>query len=288
MDRFAALQALVTVIDEGGFAAAANKLGLSPPVVTRQIAALEAELRTRLITRTTRSMALTEAGVRYGERARAILHDLKDANAAARGDAVSGFGTLRIAAVASVGRAIIVPALANFLSDHPTATAEFDVLDRPVDAAREGYDLVLSLVKQAHPQDVLAQVPVGMVAAPAYCARNGRPKAPDDLGGHVGLMLADDPTWHLRDGRDVRPKSRLTVNQIELLQPLCLAGLGIAVVPLYLITDTIARNELLLLLDGFEPKPYKLVWQGHGRRPLGSAGVAFLRYLSTAVRGLAP
>jgi DNA-binding transcriptional LysR family regulator len=284
MDRFSALQTLVSVVDRGGFSAAADALGLSPPVVTRQIAALEAELGTRLLARSTRTVALTEAGGRYLAKVRGILAALAAADHALQGKQAESFQRLRLAAPSAVGVSLVAPALAAFMEGQRGLCPQLDVLDRPVNAADEGYDMVFSLGPANDDREPLAQIPVGLIAAPAYCALHGRPRSPEDLGAHQGLLLAGKTGWHLRGGVNIVPLHRFTSNRWEVLKELCIAAKGIALLPLHLVQRETAVQELTQILDGFEPKPYGLYADCPQGRDASPAGEAFVKLLSQRLR----
>jgi DNA-binding transcriptional LysR family regulator len=275
MDRFFALQSVVAVVDEGGFAAAAKKLGVSPPVITRNIAELEAELKTRLLHRTTRSFRLTENGERYVAHIRRVLADLAEADAGLSGRLGARFETIRVAADSMIGQSMIAPALAAFSAAYPALRAELNLLDRRADLASEGYDIAISLESDGS-EDPVARIPVVMAASPAYCAKKGRPKSPQDLPLHDGLLVSGRTAWFMRDGSAVSPKLRGCSNRLEVLKSWCLAGMGIAVLPGFLVQGEIDQNELVILLDGFEPKPLAITAVV---QPRSSAGLAFRDHL---------
>jgi DNA-binding transcriptional LysR family regulator len=255
MEQFSALRLLVSVVDSGGFTAAANALGLSTSVVSRQIAALEAELGVSLLRRTTRSFELTEAGSTYLQQVRSLLTELEDANRALKSPNTAAAGRFRVAAPSTIGLFLIAPAIADFMAAQPNIAAQLDLLDRWVDPAEEDYDLVLHVSEKAR---ALAQIEVGLFASPAYCALHNRPHGPSDLASHRGLFLASQPVWQLRGGSDVQPRQQFSANRLEVLKTLCLAGQGIALLPAFLVRAEVERGELLQLLDGFEPIPSSL------------------------------
>jgi DNA-binding transcriptional LysR family regulator len=287
MDRILALRTLIAVVDHGGFAAAAKALGLSPPAVTRQVAALEAELKTQLMVRSTRSLAMTDAGAGYIADVRQILADLQQADDRLHGQSLPSFTRLRVATHSSVAP-LVSPAFARFLVGFPHIMGELHLLDRPVDGAHEGYDAVISLEQPGAAQTPLARLEAALVAAPAYCARHGRPKAPDELGAHQGLLKAGEEAWKLRNGEAVSLKMRATSNLFSSLREFCLAGLGIAVMPHFLVQRDIAAGNLIQLLDGFEPKPYELLLATEGSDVRHDAGQTFAKYLEAEIKRRPP
>jgi DNA-binding transcriptional LysR family regulator len=258
MEQFSALRLLVSVVDDGGFTAAANKLGLSTSVVSRQIAALEAELAVTLLKRTTRTVELTQAGNTYLNHIRPLLTELHEANTALR-NANSGVGgRFRVAAPSAIGLSLIALAIADFMAVNPTIIGHFDLLDRRVDAFEEDYDLVLQLGDAPEHAGILAQIEMGVFASPGYCALHNRPHGPSDLPAHRGLFLTSQTAWELRGGSEFQPKQQFTTNRLEALKSLCLGGQGIALLPVFLVRAENERGELLQLLNGFEPKPFNL------------------------------
>jgi DNA-binding transcriptional LysR family regulator len=258
MEQFSALRLLVSVVDDRGFTAAANKLGLSTSVVSRQIAALEAELGVTLLKRTTRTVELTQAGNSYLTHIRPLLTELHEANIALRNPNSGTGGRFRVAAPSTIGLSLIAPAIADFMAVNPTIIGHFDLLDRRVDAFEEDYDLVLQLGDAPEHAGILAQIEMGLFASPGYCALHNRPHGPSDLPSHRGLFLTSQPAWDLRGGSEFQPKQQFTTNRLEALKSLCAGGQGIALLPVFLVRAEIERGELLQLLDGFEPKPLNL------------------------------
>ncbi len=283
MDRFFALQTLISIVDEGGFAAAAKKLGVSPPVITRTIAALEGTLKTELLRRTTRSVVLTDAGAHYVAHIRGILADLAEADIGIQGKDAAYSGALRIACASLLGEQIVAPALASFAKRHITVTPELALLDRLIHVENEGFDASVSLDAAQDGAGVLASIPVALVASPAYLAAKGRPRSPGDLSLHQGLMFEGDDSWAMRDGAIISPISRGSSNRFEILKGWCVAGLGIAVLPGFLVEQEIGRNDLSVLLDGFEPKPFRLAIDVH---PKSWIGQAFRSHLAKHLRQL--
>jgi DNA-binding transcriptional LysR family regulator len=286
MEQFSALRLLVSVVDSGGFTAAANALGLSTSVVSRQIAALEAELGVSLLRRTTRSFELTEAGSTYLQQVRSLLTELEEANRALKSPNTAVVGRFRVAAPSTIGLSLIGPAIADFMAAQPNIAAQLDLLDRLVDPAEEDYDLVLYLGEAVEKTRALAQIEVGLFASPGYCALHNRPHGPSDLASHRGLFLASQPVWQLRGGSDVQPRQQFSANRLEVLKTLCLAGQGIALLPRFLVRVEIERGELLQLLDGFEPIPSSLCAAISTQRRETTATKLFRKFLEARFRRL--
>lgn len=192
MDRLQSMKVFQRVADEGGFAAAARALDMSPPVVTRLVADLEQHLGTRLLQRSTRKLSLTEAGQSYLHRIRSILQDIEEADATAAADTRGLTGLLRVRAQPVLATYVIAPLLAEFRLRYPGIRIDLDV-DTSPDSAFEEYDLTLLGTGGGFDADVVARKVVDseavLVAAPAYLQRRGLPQSPQDLAAHDCLRL---------------------------------------------------------------------------------------------------
>src|ERR1700755_1091037 len=191
MDRIDAMQAFAAVADLQGFAPAARKLGLSPSAVTRLIAALEDRLGARLLQRTTRQVALTDAGTRYLERARRILADVEEAEIAAESERGRPTGRLVVSAPIGFGRLHVSPVVTAYLKRHQDVSAELRLEDRVINLVEEGVDLAVRIGQL--PDSSLVARHVGdmrriMVAAPQYLKSRGEPKKPQDIAGHDAIQ----------------------------------------------------------------------------------------------------
>src|ERR1700757_503871 len=187
MDRIDAMQAFVAVADLEGFAPAARKLKLSPSAVTRLVAALEQRLGARLLQRTTRSPALTDAGTRYLERARRILADVEEAERAAEGECTRPSGRLVVSAPVGFGRLHVSPVMSAYLKRYPEVAGELRLEDRLVSLVEDGVDLAVRIGELADSTLVARQVGtmrrVG-VGSPAYLKARGAPNRPADIASH--------------------------------------------------------------------------------------------------------
>lgn len=276
MDRFQRMAVFVAVAEREGFAGAARQLGLSPPAVTRAIAALEAQLGVRLLVRTTRHVRLTDAGARYLEDCRRILADVAEADDAAAGLGATPRGRLVVTAPVVFGRLHVVPAIVAYLERYPEVDVTAIFLDRVVNLLDEGIDVGIRI---AHlPDSSLRAVAAGevvsqVVAAPAYLKRRGRPAHPRDLAAHT-LIGAGGVTpggeWRFREAggalvTKIRP--RFTVNSNEAAIDAAVAGFGITRVLSYQVAAHLAAGTLRTLLDDFAPPPVPVhVVHQEGRR----------------------
>jgi DNA-binding transcriptional LysR family regulator len=289
MEQFSALRLFISVVDTGSFSAAGELLGISTSVVSRGIAALEAELGIRLLQRSTRRVALTEAGSLYLTRVRSLLTELDETNKALKLPSPPAAGRFRIAAPTALGLSLIAPAIADFMSAQPNVMIQLDLLDRTIDLLEENYDMALRVGEipesTAHLLS-LGQIEVGLFSSPGYLARHGRPHGPADLGKHRALYLASQQNWNLRGGFSDKPKMQFCANRLEALKTLCLAGQGIALLPLFLVRSEIERNELAQLLDGFEPRPSTLVLATPPQRSETNSSRLFQQFLEARFRRL--
>lgn len=276
MDRFRALETFLAVAEEGAFNGAARRLRLSPPAVTRLVTGLEERLGVQLFTRTTRRVALTEAGARLREDAQRILAELEEAETTAAGARTAPSGHLALTAPLLFGQRYMAPILRAFLDAHPAMTASALFVDRNVNLLEEGVDLALRI--GALPDSTLAARRVGavrhiVVAAPAYLARHGRPEAPAELVSHrliYAATVTDRPAWTFsRGGRQetLRLTPALTLNTLEAAIAAAEEGWGITRALSYQVADALAAGRLVELLPSAEDRevPVHLL-HAEGRR----------------------
>ncbi|MBL8689181.1 MAG: LysR family transcriptional regulator [Rhodospirillaceae bacterium] len=253
MGRLEDMEIFVRVVDAGSFTGAADRLGLAKSLVSRRLARLEERLGARLIARTTRKLALTEAGRAFYERARRLLEETADAEATAMATAADLKGRLRIAAPMSFGQLHLAPAVGRFLADHPEVEIDVDLNDRFVDLVGEGYALAIRIGRLKDSSLVarkLASSRMVLCASPAYIARRGRPKTPADLAQHDCLLYtnrAAGDVWRFRSGgRTTAPpiRARIAANNGDFLARAAIDGLGIALLPSFIVFEALAKGEL--------------------------------------------
>jgi DNA-binding transcriptional LysR family regulator len=275
MDRWQAMRVFVKVADAGGFAGAARQLGMSPPAVTRAIAALEETIGTRLLVRTTRSVKLTEAGGHYLEDCRRILSDITEAEAAAAGSYATPTGTLTVTAPVLFGQIYVMPILTAYLDMHPAVTGRVLLLDRVTNLIDEGMDVA---VRIGHlPDSGYSAVRVGSVrrvvcGAPAYIAKHGAPSSPTDLTRHRIITptgASETTEWHF--GREqktsVSVRPRLFCNTNEAAISAAISGWGLTRVLSYQVGPALADGRLQTLLGEFEEEPLPIhIVHPEGRR----------------------
>jgi len=261
MDRVDAMQAFVAVADLRGFAPAARKLKLSPSAVTRLVAALEQRLGARLLQRTTRSLALTDVGTRYLERARRILADVEEAERAAEGERTRPSGRLVVSAPIGFGRLHVSPVMSAYLRRYREVTGELRLEDRIVNLVEDGIDLAVQIGHLADSSLVARQVGEMrriVVASPAYLKRHGEPKTPDAIAAHDTIQFGASALaaeWRFAgDGREVRidVAPRLVTNSADAAIHHAAEGGGLTRVLAYQAADAVKRGRLQIVLDSFE------------------------------------
>jgi len=280
MDRLHGMEVFVAIADAGTLSAAARRLDLPLATVSRRLSDLEALLQARLVTRTTRRMALTDTGRDYLEACRQILEQVTEAERAASGTQATVQGRLAVAAPVVFGRLHVVPVVAEFLQRHPGVDVELRLGDRNVDLLEERIDVAVRI--GVLPDSGLVAVRVGGVrrvtcASPAYLRRHGTPRAPEDLGEHTCITfdgLGSANVWAYPTARGdagrVRVRSRLTVSTADAAVAAAAGGLGVTRVMSYQMLEAERAGKLVRVLAGHEPPvvPVNLVHPGRGRLPM--------------------
>ncbi|TNC12262.1 LysR family transcriptional regulator [Methylobacterium terricola] len=261
MDRLQAMRIVAKVAETASFAKAARHLTMSPPAVTRAVAALEAAIGARLFLRTTRNVRLTEAGSRYVAECRRLLAEIAEAEAAAAGQTGMVTGTLSVTASVLFGRIHVLPILTDYLDAHPAVKARTLFVDRPVSIVEEGIDVAIRIGRLA--DSGLTALRVGAVrrvvcGAPGYLARHGIPATPADLKAHriaVSTGAWPSPEWRFRDDERVTLHPTLDCNTSEAPIAAALAGWGLTRVLHYQIGPALADGRLRIVLADHEEAP---------------------------------
>ena len=247
--------AFVRVVETGSFGRAAERMGLSKPVLSRRVARLEERLGARLLTRTARGAQPTQVGQAYYERASAILADLDAAQEVVAQAVTQIAGPIRLSAPLSFGIAHLAPALAEFAALHPQIELDIEFEDRNVDLAGGGYDLAVRIGNLADSSLVarrIAPVRKHAIASPAYLEARGRPERPADLAGHDALVYGNEQ-WRFQVGgrwEAVRVQPRMRTNNGEMLLTAARAGLGICLLPSFIAAPAIEDGSVdVILLD---------------------------------------
>lgn len=246
--------AFVAVAEAGSITGAARRLDVSKSVVSERLADLERSVAAQLVQRTTRKLALTEDGVAFLARARRILAEVEDARtelAQRRGELT---GPLRLSAPVSFGTLHLGRALFPYLQAHPGIRLGVDLDDRFVDVVGEGYDAVIRHARVADARVVVKRLGASrrfLVAAPAYLRAHGAPRSVDDLPHHHAIIYANrQADWRLRSGKReavVHPEQCLRVNNGLMMRDAAVAGLGIALLPTFLVQAELAHGSLRIV-----------------------------------------
>ena len=264
MDRLAAMSAFKAVVDYGGYAAAARGGGRSKTALSKAVADLEAHLGVRLLQRTTRRLALTDAGRQYHARCTTLLAELDDADSEARDNQRNVRGLIRLVAPQTFGELYLLPLLARFLEDTPEVALDLQLTDRFVDLIDERFDLAVRIADLPESSLVakrLGDMRLVVCAAPAYLARHGRPLHPEELSEHACLIdtnLREPSVWAVRAGaatRRVPVRGAITANSASAVRTMAIAGHGIGLCPDFVVARDLQDGRLEALLGDYATAP---------------------------------
>lgn len=257
------IRAFVEVAEAGGFGRAGAKLGMSKSIVSRRVARLETELGAQLLSRTTRGVALTEAGAAFKERAERALGELEGArdDLAQQGEEI--VGRLRISAPLSFGITHLSAVLAELAVRHPKLALDVAYSDRFVDLIGERYDVAIRIGALQDSSLIarrIAPIKALFIASPAYLAAHGEPRTPEDLTRHAAVLHGGE-TWRVQDasGRDgrrtisVRPEGRVRMDNGQAVVEAVKAGLGIALLPTFLAGPALDEGSVVGILLNYAP-----------------------------------
>lgn len=254
------------VVDLGSFSAAARRQRSTRASVARQIAQLEDDLGARLLQRSTRSMSVTDLGRRVYENAVRVRQQLREVAALAEDAHDAIRGELRMTSVVHFGRLYVQPVALEFLREHPGVDIDLRLDDRVEDVISEGFDLAIRI---GHPIDSsliarrIADVDVVICAAPSYLAARGVPRHPSELTQHTAVVYASDEViidhWHYYEGEiidTVHVQARYRVNHGELLMEAVRTGLGVGLLPRFLVAGALREGTLVRLFEDHPLPPY--------------------------------
>ncbi|HQR22814.1 MAG TPA: LysR family transcriptional regulator [Burkholderiaceae bacterium] len=263
MDRLTAMQVFVEVAERASLTDAAEALDLSRAMVSRYVVGLEQWLGVRLLHRTTRRVSLTDAGAEAIERCKQVLEVTRDVQAVAGARRVQPKGKLRITASTSFAQRHLAGAMVEFLSRYPQTQIELLAMERVVNLVEDRIDLAVRIGRQL--DDGLVARPLGVChsvicASPAYLAKHGAPRTPNQLSKHQCITHAQVGRTEfvlLREGRvtSVPVRSAFQSNDVAVTCRAALGGGGIALLPTYFVSGEIKRGELVRLLPDYEPEP---------------------------------
>ncbi|MDX1633239.1 MAG: LysR family transcriptional regulator [Marinobacter sp.] len=286
MDRIDAMRAFVQVVQEGAFTRAAERLELSPQLVSKYISQLEQHLGVRLLNRTTRKVHLTEAGARYFQGAQQVLSDIEDMENQLGDLQGQASGVLRISAPTSFAIHHMSPMLSAFREAHPAVGIDLQLNDRKVDIVEEGFDIALRIGHLKSSSLIARRIaPVRLVlcASPDYLARHGTPEKPEDLAHHQYLRYS---YLELEAGQSLQKSlaasgnnTAMTSNNGDVLVAAAISGAGIALQPTFLAGPAISAGSLRILLPDHEPRPMGLYAVYAHRQLLASKVRSFIDFI---------
>jgi DNA-binding transcriptional LysR family regulator len=295
MDRFRALEVFSTVVGQGSFTRAADKLDTSPANVTRYINELEALLGARLLNRSSRRLSLTESGKALHDRALSILEDVAEAEAIASSSAVQPRGRLRVNAPLSFGIRHLAPLWPRFMARYPEIVLDISLVDRVVDLVDEGYDLAVRISRGGSPALVsrkLATTRHVVCASPDYIARHGAPRRPEDLSRHACIAYtysASFEEWRFFDkaGKEhvVAIRNIMYANNGDTAAAAALAGLGIVLQPTFLVGEDLRHGMLIDLLSEYRTPEIDILAVYPSRRHVSAKVRVMVDFLVEAFRG---
>jgi len=295
MDRLTLMETFVCTVETGSFSAAARRLDVGQPAVSKAIAQLEERLDTRLLLRSTRGLTPTEAGQAYYEAARRTIALADEADSAARGAGAGLSGRLRVCAAVTFARLHVIPHLKRFLDAHPALDVEVMLDDRNIDLLENGIDVALRMGDLGDSSMTARRVARGrrvVVATPRYLERHGRPQLPAELARHQAVTYLTDigaaGTWAFRrEGAEssVEIGGRLRVSAAEGVRAAVCADLGIAVASEWMFAPELARGEVEEILGDWSLAPIDL-WAVYPSGRLASAKArAFTAFVQELMQG---
>lgn len=263
MDKFESINAFTQVVEAEGFAAAARQMGLSRSAVNKLVINLEDSLKTQLLHRTTRTVTPTDTGRAFYQRCKGILADLAEAELALTRLQEEPKGTLRINGPMTFGTLYLAPIVADFLTRYPDLRVELSLNDRLIAPIEEGFDVTVRIARPSEASNLivhpLAPCPIVMCAAPSYLNQRGAPDQPEDLKDHACLHyghVAQDSVWMLmgpQKSHQVRVRGPLCCNNGEGLREAALAGLGVVMLPTFIVGEDLEQGKLQEILPDYHP-----------------------------------
>ncbi|MDR6913932.1 DNA-binding transcriptional LysR family regulator [Pseudomonas sp. 3296] len=287
MDRLAAMETFVYVVETGSFSAAARRLNIGQPAVSKAIAQLESRLAVRLLLRSTRGLTPTEAGLAFFERAKRAIEESDEADNAARGAASGLSGNLRICAAVTFGRIHIVPHLGPFLDQNPDLNIDLLLDDRNLNLVEEGVDVALrmgALSDSGLTARKIAECRRVVLGTPAYFEKYGEPTCPADLCKHQAVVyaLGGGANWQFRNASEEQSviiNGRIRVSAAEGLREAVLAHLGLTMASEWMFAPELASGAVREVITGWT-LPSQDLWAVFPTGRMASAKArAFVEYV---------
>ncbi|MCE1116775.1 MULTISPECIES: LysR family transcriptional regulator [Pseudomonas] len=291
MDLLHSMQAFVRVAESGSFSQAALALNISSSTVSRQVAALEEQLCARLLQRTTRSVAVTEAGQRYLKRCKAIFDEIDTAAAEAASARAQAAGRLRLHTITEFGLEHLMPLVGGYRERYPQVAIDLSLTEDTPALLEEGLDVLVTLCRRLPDSEFVAQhlgqVCSVLCASPAYLARHGMPGSPAELGDHPCVLLSDPlypGGWHFDDAL-FRFQEVLRVNQPEAACQATIAGMGICLLPSFVAAKALGEGRLLRVMPQLRLHPREVYALYSSRRFLDAKIRTWVDYLKAHLPG---
>lgn len=291
MGKLETLQAFVAVVEAEGVSSAANQLGIAKSAVSRRLQELESSLKTQLIYRSTRSFSLTPEGSQFYERCVQIIEDLNKAESSITKHSGSLLGTLRVTAPMSFGVLQLAPLIGDFLSTHKDLKLELDLNDRIVDIIAENFDVGIRISRFEDTALIgrkISEITHIAVASPNYLKKMGTPKSPSDLNGHKGLVYSNKDPKDYWQFDSKKPNSKVDVSKIscslkvnngDALREASIAGLGIAILPSFIVNKAISDGKLKAILQDYQKSPLYLYALYSSKKNTSAKVIAFVEFL---------
>jgi DNA-binding transcriptional LysR family regulator len=284
----------IAVADARSFARGGQAMGLTGSAASKAVARLEARLGVRLLHRNSRALSLTSDGERFLERGRNILEAIDEAEADIAVRDGKPRGLLRVSVPDAFGRRVIMPLMRDYLERWPEVRIDVEFSDRPADLVEEGFDLAVRIGGESAPDGIISKVlceyAVWFCAAPSYLDRRGHPTHAEALGEHDSILFRSrsrTQEWfgHPDDEQAVRllARSRMRMNSAEAIRQAAVAGLGIALLPSFLVDDDVSAGHLVRLFDELEPQTVRVLCLYPSRRFIDPRVRTFIDHVSAAL-----
>lgn len=288
MDKLTTMKTFVSVVQEGSFSKAADKLDISPQLVSKYVSALEEGLSTRLLHRTTRKVSTTEAGDHYFTRCLQVLGDIDDMENSLNNLSENVSGVLSISAPMSFGVKHLAPLLVEFQKQYPNLKLDLKLTDQFIDIVEQGIDIALRIGVLKNSSLIakkIAPIRLAVFASPAYLKQHGTPTTLQELKHHNYLRYANaEPAKRLTGVNELKSEfkleSNLVANNGDLLLNTAIAGGGIAMQPTFIAGEALAQGKVVRILQNHEPEPMGLYMVYANRQFLPSKVRAFVDFTS--------
>ncbi|MEI8670379.1 LysR family transcriptional regulator [Pseudoalteromonas sp. B131b] len=288
MDKLTTMKTFLAVVQEGSFSKAADKLDISPQLVSKYISALEDNLHTRLLHRTTRKVSVTEAGNQYYQRCQQVIIDIEDMENSLNNLSENVSGVLSISAPMSFGTKHLAGLLVDFQKQYPNLKLDLRLTDQYVDIVEQGIDIALRIGVLKNSTLIakkIAPIHLAVFASPDYLKLHGTPQTLLDLQSHNYLRYSlSEPTKRLFGVNELKSELKLESNFVanngDLLLNTAIAGGGIAMQPTFIAGEALAQGKVVRILQDYEPDPMGLYMVYANRQFLPSKVRAFVDFAS--------